>query len=556
MGVNRVRTFIVAGFLILFAAIVRTAWLGDDAYITFRTADNIVHGYGPVWNVGERVQSFTHPLWLAIFTAFYAVTGEPYYTSIVLSLALSMATVALLIRSVALTPMAALICIAALASSKAFVDYSTSGLENALSHVLIVMFAWRWWVDDRGETRMLRLSALAALCMLNRLDLALLVGPAVAVEAWRMGRSAWRPLAIGLLPLVAWEAFSMFYYASPVPNTAYAKLNIATPLPELALRGLNYLRRTGEGDPVTIPVMVLAAAVGLWSNRRAGWPLVAGVILTVFYLFRIGGDFMMGRFLTAPFVMSVAILARAPWLQERRTGAITAAALVVLGLAAPWEPAALSGYGYARLDNLLHGRWAATPRDNGSSITRFGITDERRYYYESTGLLKSRPGHPRPDHPNAEDGRTLRAGSSPLALKPPSTQPTSQAASASLRAGSSPSVVIREGIGFVGYFAGPTVHIVDPYALSDPLLSRLPAIPGSRTGHYRRDIPAGYVESLESHTNQIADPDLSAFYERLRVAVAGPLWSRSRVMTAAALMAGRYDHHLRAYLRTTSGQGR
>ncbi len=257
---------------------------------------------------------------------------------------------------------------------------------------------------------------------------------------------------------------------------------------------------------------------------------MAGVVLTVLYLFRIGGDFMMGRFLTAPFVMSVAILARAPWPRERRAGAITAAALVVIGLAAPWEPAALSGYGYARLDNLLHGRWAATPRDNGSSITRFGITDERRYYYESTGLLKSRPGHPRPDHPNAEDGRALRAGST--------------------------RVVVREGIGFVGYFAGPAVHIVDPYALSDPLLSRLPAIPGSRTGHYRRDIPAGYVESLESHTNQIADPDLSAFYERLRVAVAGPLWSRSRVMTAAALMAGRYDHYLRAYLRTTSGQGR
>ena len=77
--------------------------------------------------------------------------------------------------------------------------------------------------------------------------------------------------------------------------------------------------------------------------------------------------------------------------------------------------------------------------------------------------------------------------------------------------------MIRDGIGFVGYFAGPGVHIVDPYALTDPLLSRLPAIPGSRTGHYLRDIPAGYLESLESHTNQIADPDLSAFYDRLRV---------------------------------------
>ena len=98
--------------------------------------------------------------------------------------------------------------------------------------------------------------------MLNRLDLALLVGPALMVEAWRMGRSAWRPMAIGMLPLVAWEAFSMFYYASLVPNTAYAKLNIDTPLAELTGRGLSYLRRTAEADPATIPVMLLAADGG------------------------------------------------------------------------------------------------------------------------------------------------------------------------------------------------------------------------------------------------------------------------------------------------------
>lgn len=523
MGGKGVRACIVVGLVILFAAIVRTAWVGDDAYITFRVADNIVHGYGPVWNVAERVQGFTHPLWLALFTVFYAVTGEPYYTSIALSLALSIVAVTLLLRSVAVTPWAALIAVAALASSKAFVDYSTSGLENVLSHALIVLFAWRWWVEPAGDTRMQRLSALAALCMLNRLDLALLVGPAVAADAWRLGRSAWRPLIVGMLPLLLWEAFSMFYYASLVPNTAYAKLNILTPPDELAQRGLTYLRRTAEGDPATIAVMVLAAAVGLTANRRSSWPLVTGVALSVIYLFRIGGDFMMGRFLTAPFVMSVAILARSPWPREARAGAATAAAVMLLGLAAPWEPAALSGYGYARLDNLLHGRWAVAPRDGGRSIGIYGVIDERRYYYESTGLLKSRPGHPRPDHPNAEDGRALRAGSA--------------------------RVVIRDGLGFVGYFAGPGVHIVDPFALTDPLLARLPAHPESRPGHYLRDIPAGYLASLESGTNQIADPNLAAYYDRLRLAIAGPLWSPSRVKTALALIAGRYDHSLRAYIQ-------
>jgi len=40
----------------------RTAWVCGDAYITFRTIDNLVHGYGLRWNVDERVQAFTHPV--------------------------------------------------------------------------------------------------------------------------------------------------------------------------------------------------------------------------------------------------------------------------------------------------------------------------------------------------------------------------------------------------------------------------------------------------------------------------------------------------------------
>ena len=63
-------------------ALVRTAWLGDDAHFTFRTIDNFVHGYGLRWNIAERVQAYTHPLWLMLLTPFYWITGEPFFTSI------------------------------------------------------------------------------------------------------------------------------------------------------------------------------------------------------------------------------------------------------------------------------------------------------------------------------------------------------------------------------------------------------------------------------------------------------------------------------------------
>ncbi|TMQ06093.1 MAG: hypothetical protein E6J91_38830 [Deltaproteobacteria bacterium] len=42
---------------------VQRSWMCDDAFITFRYADNLVGGHGPVFNAGERVEGFTNLLW-------------------------------------------------------------------------------------------------------------------------------------------------------------------------------------------------------------------------------------------------------------------------------------------------------------------------------------------------------------------------------------------------------------------------------------------------------------------------------------------------------------
>src|SRR5512137_2398678 len=83
--------------LLLFTALaVQRAWISDDAYITLRTVDNFIHGYGLRWNIAERVQTYTHPLWMLLLSLFYALTREEFYTTILLSLALSAAAAGLL----------------------------------------------------------------------------------------------------------------------------------------------------------------------------------------------------------------------------------------------------------------------------------------------------------------------------------------------------------------------------------------------------------------------------------------------------------------------------
>ena len=160
-----------------------TAWLCDDAFISFRTADNFVHGQGLTWNVEERVQAYTHPLWLLLFSAVYAVTQEPYYTAIFLSMAVSMAAVVLFAGRWSVAGRRGAGRFDALLSV-AFVDYSTSGLENPLDPPDSGLFLWPVLTGEAERRRPPApgwlLSLLAALAAVNRMDSILLLLPALA----------------------------------------------------------------------------------------------------------------------------------------------------------------------------------------------------------------------------------------------------------------------------------------------------------------------------------------------------------------------------------------
>ena len=109
--------------------ILRTAWLSEDAFITFRTVDNFIHGFGLTWNVSERVQAYTHPLWMLLLSIAYFLTREIYYTALAVCALTSLAAIYTYVRGVAVSLPVATLGVLAAASAKAFVDYSTSGLE-------------------------------------------------------------------------------------------------------------------------------------------------------------------------------------------------------------------------------------------------------------------------------------------------------------------------------------------------------------------------------------------------------------------------------------------
>jgi arabinofuranosyltransferase len=491
-------------FAVLF---VRTAWLNDDAYITFRTVDNFLNGFGLRWNVANRVQAYTHPLWMFVVSGAVGLTGEVYYTSILLSIAISTAAVVLIASRIASSLPTALFALSALALSKAFIDYSTSGLENPLTHLLLVVFFTIAAAAISDKRRLLSLSLVTALVMVNRLDAGLLVLPALAVTAWRAGwRRAVPAVLFGMLPLLAWEAFSLIYYGFPFPNTAYSKLATGIPRGELLHQGFLYLLDSLSNDPVT--VVVIGAAILSSFVLRSNWTIPTGIVLYVAYVIWAGGDFMSGRFFAAPLLCAVIHLARydvaavtAPW--------VLAMTLVWgIGLSAP-RPTVFSTAAYG------------SDIEPARVIAATGITDERRFYYPQSGLLNAHRGVPMPNHKWVYMGDELRMKGERL--------------------------FSTDAAGFIGYAAGPGVHFIDRYGLGDALLARLPAEAPWRVGHYVRRVPDGYRESLESGRNLIRDPGVAAFYERIRLITEGPIWNRDRVRAIVRMNLGTYDRLIEAY---------
>jgi arabinofuranosyltransferase len=506
-------------FLLIF---LRTAWVGDDVYITLRTVDNFVNGYGLTWNVAERVQSYTHPLWMLTFVPIYALTRSAYFTALLVSLAASLLTFWLVARRDVFAALGVL----TLLLSKAFMDYSASGLENPLTHLLLILF-FIAFIEKPSDP--LRLSFIASLLALDRLDALLFVVPALfytllssslrggysrrsnprAVEEIASQQTLAMTVTkmfLGFLPLILWEAFSLIYYGFPFPNTYYAKLGAGIPHNELFAQGMVYFIDSFQRDPLTLTVIFAGIGLALVNGKAREQLLALGSLLYLGYVLSIGGDFMSGRFLTASLLVSVLLLMRLArdWKPELKLVAV--GAVVILGFFAT-PPNFILDLNQPRF----------TERD-----LQTGINDERAYYYPISGLMNYRPGRDVPFSGEGwvEHGKALRA--------------------------SGKAVVDEKNVGYIGYFAGPRVHIVDLYALCDPLLARLPTqwSGGWRISHYERTPPEGYLQTLRTGVNQIADPNLAAYYEQLAFITRGPLFSRARLLAIWKFNTGQFNYLL------------
>jgi arabinofuranosyltransferase len=508
-------TLLKSAFLLVFTYIfLANAWLGDDAYITFRVVDNFIGGHGLTFNPDERVQAYTHPLWMLLLSAAYAVTSDLFFTTLAISYALCALTLVTIFRHLRSAWKSALV-LGLLLSSKAFIDYTSSGLEYPLSYFLLAVFYSRFFGATRIETALspralIELGLLASLAFLNRSDSILLyAGPLayLAYCAWPVYRArvAWF-FTIALAPVALWLLFSYIYYGFPFPNTYYAK--VATGIPRsLQLRqGLAYVANSINFDSFTLGLIGTAAAVAVATRRVPYIAAAASALLYVAYTISVGGDFMSGRFFAMPLLVSAIVLVSS--IERREIGLVLGAGLLVYNVIAPLAP--------VKTRASYDGAWPWRLQN--------GVKDERGHYHQITNVLFYAPFRTLPDHVWFREGISFR--------------------------NSPEKVSVQGSIGFFGFNAGPSKYVIDRNALSDPLLARLPVSESLYfefyAGHFFRDLPAGYVESRRDGKNLIADPLIHDYYDKLLNVTAGPVFSWARTRDIWDLNVGRYRriHHL------------
>jgi arabinofuranosyltransferase len=490
---------------------IKNFWINEDAYILYRSLDQLLAGRGPVWNSGERVQVYTSVAWYWLLAALQWLIGNILIANAALS-ALLFASVLFTAWRLFRASFALIFLLCCWLLSKSWFDYTSSGLENVLGYAVVI--AW-YGVYTRGAATAVitqwQLAALTALLPLVRHDLLLLFLPALLglVYQLRADRHALMRLAAAALPLLAWTVFSLIYYGMPLPNTAYAKLSHDFPAQTIWQTGCQYLYAHIAADPITVLVCVAALLIPakLIAVKSAARLLGAGILLQMIYVAYAGGDYMLGRFVNFAFLLASLLLADAI-----RSRPCAAPLRIAFGAAVPIYLLSVANAPVITPLNYGHDLSQRQLIDDG---LRTGALDARAFYYPASlgawasgtfldsGLL----GH------FCTDGKALHKNGR--------------------------QVIVRQAVGCTGYYAGIEPHLVDPYALTDPFLARLPAIRRFVTGHYEREVVPGYLERLRDGHSALLDPQLNAFYEQIElISRSDKLFTLPRLRAIVALNDG------------------
>ena len=483
--------------LIVLAGAWTYRWVDEDAFINFRIIHNLLAGFGPVFNVGERVEVDSDPLWMLTLAGLHAITPwvSLEWTSVVLGLvctaggfvAAGLAVVRLGARHDEGTVLPlGLLMVSVVAGVW---EFATSGLEMSMvflwlgvSFLLLVRVGFRrtgarWTAVVFGLGTLIRPELLAGAAVFVAALVTL-----VSSARWPSDRSRVRRcvavVAAAVAAPVAYELFRMGYYALLVPSTALAKAAGASWWSQGATYLWNFAAPYTLWLPALLASVLVSARVMRWwgaGDRTAVLvlctPLVVGLVDLV-YVVEVGGDYMHARLLLPAF-FALCLPVYVGVRSLRGVLVVPAAGIAV------WSVVCL---GWLRF---------VPPVVPGLNPQTVFISNERNSWIGATGSAHPVTGD---DYARALSGRAGVALATAARRVPPGhqkvlviTSPFSpiDPATASAAKSSLPFTlaVNLPAIGVIGYLVGPDVYIYDTYSLANPIGSHTTVDHHARPGH-------------------------------------------------------------------------
>ena len=516
--------------LVLFILVVTAlAWQSDDAYHAYAMAKNLVDGNGFVYNIGERASASSCPLFTLVVAFGYFFIRHMFLVSLLICIIFSALSYWIVVKDFCKDRIQILAVFFTLLCSTSFVSYTTSGLENSMLFFLAALFLKAYFKSETYSLKqMLYMAILISLIAMTRMDAVLMFVPMILfvylakreisfVKAVGIG-------VLGLLPFIAWEFFSLFYYGFFVPNTAFVKLGTNIPKRDYIVRGIQYVLNTMICDPIVLIVPFIAVLVLILTKKYKYIHLALGVLLYGIYIIYIGGDFMMGRHFTVMFFMSVAGLVY--YMNEENVGEESKQVNYRSFIGRTMSVMLICCVVYSMTSNVISRQFIYGENMNSP------ISDERAGYFKWTSLFNNTLSY-------------LSTGRMCL------TDAWNDQGVLDLMEADLDSGILNVVPGITKYDHNE-MYLNDLYALGDPFLSKLPAVkePGWRIGHMHREAPEGYCESIMFSENQIRNEAASEYYDVIRLITHGDLFDPARIKAIIDINTGKYDYLIEEYKTT------
>jgi arabinofuranosyltransferase len=280
---------------------------GDDAYISFRFAENFAEGLGFSFNPGEPTYGSTSPLWVLLLAALHRAGASVADASHALNWTCAALNIIVFWRlclryfSSALPAAAAVLL---LAFDPWYVRWSMSGMENGLALLLLMSaFLNQLRLLNCGRLNWLSpmLAALATLCRPEMALLALLlVADTILHERRRRLGNILAVAAAYTVVLLPWLLYAHSAFGTIIPNSIAAKLS--KDHLDALIRIAKYFGSFWIFQALALVVLVgfidrrlLLRALRPWTWGRWTLPIAWGLALPAFYI--LGGAPVSARYM-------------------------------------------------------------------------------------------------------------------------------------------------------------------------------------------------------------------------------------------------------------------